>query len=99
MEVLRGPWGVLGRSQDVLGGGLGGTQNRRGFLGGSWEGPGVVLGWFWCSGMVLGSVLGCPNVDISLTILMFQQCEVFLIFFADLETGFVLRLKDKMYVF
>ena len=49
----------------------GGTQNRRGFLGGSREGPGVVLGWFWCSGMVLGSVLGCPNVDISLIILMF----------------------------
>ena len=52
-------------------GGLGGTQNRRGFLGGSREGPGVVLGWFWCSGMVLGSVLSCPNVDISLIILMF----------------------------
>ena len=71
LEVLRGPWGGLGRSQEVLGGGLGGTQNRRGFLGGSREGPGVVLGWFWCSGMVLGSVLGGPNVNISLIILMF----------------------------
>ena len=71
LEVLRGPWGVLGRSQEVRGGGLGGTQNRTGFLGGSREGPGVVLGWFWCSGMVLGSVLGCPNVDIFLIILMF----------------------------
>ena len=49
----------------------GGTQNRRGFLGGSREGPGVVLGWFWCSGVVLGSVLGCPNVDISMIIMMF----------------------------
>ena len=98
MEVLRGPCGVLGRSQEVLGGGLGGTQNRRGFLGGSREGPGVVLGWFWCSGMVLGSLLGCPNVDISLIILMFYQYEVFLSFFVDFETGFILRRKEKMYV-
>ena len=44
LEVLRGPWRVLGRSQGVLGRGLGGSQNRRGFLGGSREGPGGVLG-------------------------------------------------------
>ena len=61
------PRGSLG----VLGGGLGGTQNRRGFLGGSREGPGGVLGLCWCSGVVLGSVLGCQNLDISLIIPMF----------------------------
>ena len=54
-EIPGGPWG-----------GLGGPQNRRCFFRAFWEGPGGLLGWFWCSGMVLGTVLGCPNVDIYL---------------------------------
>ena len=57
-EILVGPWEVLGRSRGVLGGGSGRHPNRRGFLGASREGPGWLLGWFWCSGVVLGSVLG-----------------------------------------
>jgi hypothetical protein len=89
------PRGSLG----VLGEGLGGTRNRRGCLGGSREGPGGALGWFWCYGMVLGSVLGSQHVVISLILVMFEPCEVFLCFFVDFESGFVLRRKEKRYVF
>ena len=52
-------------------GGAGGTQNRRGFFGGSGDGPGEPLGWFWCSEVVIGSVLGSQNVAFCLLILMF----------------------------
>ena len=51
--------------------GLGGPQNRRFFFKASQEGPGKPLGWFWCSEVVFGSVLGSPNVAISLIIMMF----------------------------
>jgi hypothetical protein len=84
-EVTGGPGTSLGRSLRVLGGpwggprevpggpweGLGGSQNRRCFFRASREGPGEPLGWFWCSEVVLGSVLGSQNVAISLIILMF----------------------------
>jgi len=58
-----GPRGSLG--------GLGGSQNRRCFFRASREGPGELLGWFWCSGVVLGSILGSLNVAISLILVMF----------------------------
>ena len=67
LEVLRDPWGSSGGPRRSLGGVWEAPKTEEVFS----EGPGVVLGWFWCSGMVLGSVLGCPNVDISLIILMF----------------------------
>ena len=64
-----GPWGSLG----VLGGSSGGP---RGSLGEIWEAPKTdevflerlrrvlgLLGWFWCSVVGLGSVLGSQNVD------------------------------------
>ena len=84
-QVAGGPWTSLGGSLRVLGGpwggprevpggpwgGLGGPQNRRCFFRAFWEGPGGRLGWFWCSGMVLGSVLGSQNVGISWIIMMF----------------------------
>ena len=75
-QVGRGPWTSLEESLRVLGGpwrgprevpggpwgGLGGPQNRRCFFRASREGPGEPLGWFWCSEVVLGSVLGSQNV-------------------------------------
>ena len=41
---------------------------------------GGLLGWFWRSGVLLGSVLGCQNVDISLVLHGFLECEVFYVF-------------------
>ena len=42
-----------------------GTENARNFLGASLERPGGLLGRFWRSGVILGSVLGGQNVAIS----------------------------------
>ena len=51
------------------------------FLGASLERPwsdlGGLLGWFWRSGVILGSVLGCQNVVISLVLNVFLRCHVF----------------------
>ena len=63
MEVLRGPWGVLGRSQAVLGGAWEASKTDDVFserlgrvLGGPWGGFGA-LGWslgrFWEVKMLL----------------------------------------------
>ena len=66
---------------DEYGGNLGGgtwgsfggcTGGPRGpFFRASREGPGVLLGGFLCSGVVLGSVLGSLNVAILLILDMF----------------------------
>ena len=99
LRVLGGPWGG---PREVPGGpweGLGGSQNRRCFFRASREGPGEPLGWFWCSEVVLGSVLGSPNAPISLIIGMFLASTFFLWFFVDFERGVVLTSNDKKYVF
>ena len=46
-----------------------------------WSVLGGLLGWFWRSGVLLGSVLGSQNVDISLVLHCFLECEVFFMFF------------------
>ena len=55
------------------------------FLGASLERPwsvlGGLLGWFWRSGVLLGSVLGGQNDDISLVLNGLLECEVFFMFF------------------
>ena len=68
--VLGGPWGGPWEVPGGPWGGLGGPQNRRCFFRASREGPGEPLGWFWCSEVVLGSVLGSQHVVISLIIVM-----------------------------
>ena len=73
-------------------GGLGGTQNRRSFFGASRQGPGQVSVWYWCSGVVLGSVLGRQNVDISMVSVMLERYHFFF-FFVDFETCFVFTSK------
>ena len=46
-----------------------------------WSVLGKLLGWFWRSGVLLGLVLGGQNVNISLVLHGFLECEVFFIFF------------------
>ena len=71
MRVLGGLWGGPREVPGGPWGDLGGTQNRRRFFRASREGPGELLGWFWCSGVVLGSGMGGQNVAISLILVMF----------------------------
>ena len=66
LEVLGGPWEVPG-----------GTKNGGGSLGASWDGPGEALRCFWRYGPILGSVLRCQNVAISLVLEGFLICHVF----------------------
>ena len=66
LEVLGGPWEVPG-----------GTKNGGGSLGASWDGPGGALGCFWRYGAILGSVLRCQKVAISLVLEGFLICHVF----------------------
>ena len=73
--------GSLGRSQGVRGEGPEGTDNTEGSLGVSGRGPGGPLGWFWVSGVVLGSDPGSENVDISLVLKGVFASKVFSIFF------------------
>ena len=47
-----------------------------------WSVLGGLLGWFWRSGMLLGSVVGGQNVDISLGLHGFLEC-VFLLMFCS----------------
>ena len=46
-----------------------------------WSVLGGLLGWFWRSGVLLGSVLGGQNVVISLVLEGFLESLVFLMFF------------------
>ena len=71
LRVLGGPWEGPREVPGGPWGGVGGTQNRRCFFRASREGPGELLGWLWCSGVVLGLVLGSQNVAISLIFIMF----------------------------
>ena len=66
LGVLGGPWEVPG-----------GTKNRGGSLGASWDGPGRPLGCFWRYGAILGSVLRDQNAVISLVLDGFLRCHVF----------------------
>ena len=81
---------VLGSSGGASGssGGSKGTENASKFLGASleraWSVLGGLLGWFWRSGVILGSVLGGQNVAISLVLGGFLRCHVFSFFFIDI---------------
>ena len=66
-------WGSL----EVPGGVPGGTKNGGGSLGASWDGPGGALECFWRYGPILGSVLRCQKVAISLVLEGFLICHVF----------------------
>ena len=66
LGVLGGPWEVPG-----------GTKNGGGSLGASWDGPGEALRCFWRYGAILGSVLRCQKVAISLVLEGFLICHVF----------------------
>ena len=68
-----GPRGIPGGPMD----GPRGTENAPNFFGASLERPGVPLGWFWRSEVILGSVLGGQNVAISLVVDGFLRCHVF----------------------
>ena len=77
-------WGPLWGPRRVRGGRLEGPRAPKTFpkfLGGYLERPwsvlGELLGWFWRSGVLLGSVLGGQNVVISLFLNGFLECEVF----------------------
>ena len=68
-------WGPLWGPRRVRGGRLEGPRAPKTlpkFLGESLERPwsvlGGLLGWFWRSGVLLGSVLGGQNVDVSLVL-------------------------------
>ena len=77
-------WGPLWGPRRVRGGRLEGPRAPKTlpkFLGESLERPwsvlGGLLGWFWRSGVLLGSVLGGQNVVILLVLDGFLECEVF----------------------
>ena len=74
---------ILGSSGGPRGssGGSKGTENAPNFLGASLERPWSVLwgllGWFWRSGVILGSVLGGQNVAIPFVLDGFLRCYAF----------------------
>ena len=80
-------WGPFWGPRGVPGGPLEsprGTKNASNFLRASLERPGGPVGWFWRSGVILGSVLGGQNVVILLVLDVFLRCYVFKCFFMDI---------------
>jgi len=65
----------------AAGGGPGGTRNGGGCGGRGGDGPGGALGCFWRYGAILGSVLRCQKVAISLVSEGVLICHVFFMFF------------------
>ena len=66
-------WGSLGGLWVVVGM----PWDHGGSVGASWDGPGRPLGCFWRYGAILGSVLRCQKVAISLVLEGFLICHVF----------------------
>ena len=78
-----GPWGSMGGPQEAPGaprGGPGGTENTNGFFRVSWGGPAAPLGWFWSSGVGLGTELAGGGVDISWASKVFSRSVFFVLF-------------------